>query len=161
MAFNANHIHQPYVPGDHAVPFLEKASQAFPAFWPVKLTAGQVEAWVATTGTASVDTSSTTFVGFAGRAASGTTDTVIPVNIVRTDSVVELPLYHATSTSATHSSITIGSAYPGIAVSGKFYINTTTTDNGCFKIIEKCPGYASTEPYAPVRAKVITVLAFP
>lgn len=162
MAINAHRIVQPHVPGDQTKTFAEKASQAFPAFWPVKLTSGQVETWIASTGTATVDTSSTTLVGIAQRAASGTTNTKIPVKIIRADSELELPLYHSTSASATHSQVTVGASYAGIAINGKLYVDLENTSNGCFKVMSKVDGYSSTEPYAPVRVKVSsTVLSFP
>lgn len=143
--------------GGRIVTYPEAATQSFPAYFPVYLVSGAVTAWstVGTTAT-SLTTGDNDFLGLALRAASGTTGTDIPVFVFDENTELILPLRHGTTTtSSDYANVTVGSTYTAGLISDILVVNNETTTNGVFTVVEKLPGFATTEDYVPVVVKVV------
>jgi len=154
-------IAQPHVSGGRVVTYPEAASQTFPAYFPVKFSSGKVAAWqtVGTTVTSITSGDAADMIGIALRAASGTTDTDIPILLIDEGTELELPLRHGTTvTSSDYANVEVGLTYTAGLVSDILCVNNETTTNGMFTVIEKKEGVSTTEDYTRVVVKVVDAI---
>lgn len=141
-----------------AMEFPEAASQSYKVMDPVILSSGKVAIAVAA---GSDVTSSTGFLGFAAKAASGTTDAKAVVWVpMGEDAHVRTSVDHATPGSAVTAVTQVGTDYVGTnSATGGLTIAIDTESNPVFTVVEIDPNYAVGEQYGWVWARPLASVA--
>lgn len=132
--------------------FPEAASQTFKAGDLVTLSSGSVAALATADG--AITSSNNTVLGVALADATGVTSTQIPVKVVDDETLVLLPVYHATAASAIPNNATVGASYQLRRQDAKYAIAIDQTSNPVAIVADKIPGNGA-EQYGAVWVKIL------